>query len=103
MHISSTWCLTYLEDSPRDDPPPLPRLAALHGVSLARPSLPIAEQAHLHTSITATDSDAGHCTLVFQQTDAPLSCTSDGGSTDERFSGCGTTIRRLGQQQATKV
>ena len=38
----------YLEDGPGDDPPALPRLAALHGVGLARPRLAIAEQAHLH-------------------------------------------------------
>lgn len=38
----------YLEDSPGDDAPALPRLAALHGVGLTRPRLAIAEQTHLH-------------------------------------------------------
>lgn len=45
----------YLEDSPGDDAPALPRLAALHGVGLTRPRLAIAEQAHLHPACCNVD------------------------------------------------
>lgn len=38
----------YLEYGSWDDAPALAGFAALHGVSLAGSSLPIAEQAHLH-------------------------------------------------------